>query len=74
MDTTKATVAALEAGGYLAICGNAARYRHPQKERPGKISLKKAEAIAADLELFACGAFWPFADWYRLPSKLGELI
>lgn len=25
--------------------------------------------IAPSLELFACGALWPFADWYRLPSK-----
>lgn len=70
MDTTKAARAALEAGGYLAICGNAARYRHPQKEQPRKIAIKKAGAIAVNLELFACGALWPFADWYRLPSNV----
>lgn len=67
MNTVKAAKEALEAGGYLSICGNSARYRHPQKKKAGRISLEKGKAIAFELELFACGRLWPFADMYRLP-------
>lgn len=69
MGTTQAAKAALAAGGYLTICGSAARYRHPQKKTSGRISLAKAQGLADGLELFACGAKWPFADWYRTPSN-----
>jgi hypothetical protein len=68
MDTVKAAIEAINSGGYIATCGNAARYRNPNKSKAGTISLKKAKAIVADLEHFACGALWPYADWYRQPQ------
>ena len=68
--TVKAANDALSAGGYLSICGNAARYRHPQKKKAGCIALAKAQTLATDLELFACGMYWPFPDWYRVKTDL----
>lgn len=69
MDTVKAAREALAAGGYLSVCGNAARYRHPQKAKPGKIALREAQTLLTELEEFACGANWPYPYWYRLPPN-----
>ena len=61
---------ALEAGGRLVTCGNAARYVHPSDEKPRPIALHKAKQIIKwrELEEYACGARWPFASWWRLPQ------
>lgn len=74
MRTINCARMALAAGGYLATCGNAARYIHPRKPKAGVISLANArKLIELDrLEEFACGALWPYAEWWRPPTAGGS--
>ena len=69
MNQTEFALEALRADGYLAICGNAARARHPRKG-VGRISYKKALQLveSLSLEVSSCSTRWPFADRYVLPS------
>jgi len=73
MNRTEFAIEALNKGGYLAICGNAARARHPKKG-VGVVTYKKAlhlvESLA--LEISSCSSRWPFADRYVLPPKTNQ--
>ncbi|MCB9913245.1 MAG: hypothetical protein H6827_09635 [Planctomycetes bacterium] len=57
----------LEQGGYLTICGNAARYVLPG-DTPGVIARHLALRLvqAMELEHFACGRTWPYPDQFRI--------
>ena len=60
----------LEKGGYLTICGNAARYVAPG-EAPGVIAHHLAVKMVKSLNLehFACGRTWPYPDLFRIRKE-----
>jgi len=70
--TESAAMKALAAGGYLSVFGNGAMYHaeSPDTSRLGsggkQIALKRAQAMAEQLEHFADGCKWPYPSLYRV--------
>ena len=61
---------ALQAGGYITICGNSARFRVPGSEAvPIRHSTAEALVQQDGLEHFADGFRWPFPRLYRTPIQ-----
>ena len=61
---------ALRAGGYITICGNAARFRAPD----GKpVPIRHATAVTLvkedGLEHYANGCHWPYPSLFRIQQN-----
>lgn len=62
---------ALQAGGYVTICGTSARFRAPgSAAMPIRHSTAETLVQQDGLEHFADGCRWPFPSLYRIPTQV----